>query len=180
MEMECIKCKSNQVIKAGLKKLKNTTIQRYKCKKCLSFFTGKEKYTRLTEREKVEILMHFKKVLCLNQTARDFNVSLYTVQYIINKVRRKNSENEKFYQEKMKNRIRTKQEIYMINKKNSFKKNHIFSGYKPKLTKLPMPSYSSLETIPKGMPQYLNNNSVNKDNVLKEYTTKEIIDFDFG
>lgn len=116
MKIKCIKCKSELIIKAGFKKLREKKIQRFKCKSCSTFFTGKEKYSRLSEKMQVRIATEFRDGKSLNQLAFDFNVRLYTIQYIINKIRKNNPENEKKYQDRMKNRIRTKQEIHKINK----------------------------------------------------------------
>jgi len=114
MNIQCNKCKSDKVVKAGFKKLKNKTIQRYKCKNCNTFFTGREKYSRLSESDKSKILKEFIKGKSLNQVAIDFNVRLYTVQYFINKVRKAKPENEELYQRMMKNRVRTDNEIFKI------------------------------------------------------------------
>ncbi len=180
MKILCKKCNSDKVVKAGFKKIKDSKIQKYKCKECPCIFTGQERYSRLLEHQQIEILNQFREGTTLNQIAKNFNVRLYTVQYIINKVRKKNPKNEEFYQERIKNRKRTKQEIYMINKNIASKRIPTFTE---KMIIQPnklhdIPSYHN--SIPVGMPQNLNNSTINKNNESKEYTTEEIINFDFG
>ncbi len=51
--MECIRCKSKQIIKAGFKKLAKSKVQRYKCQECKKNFTWVEKYHRLDDKKNV-------------------------------------------------------------------------------------------------------------------------------
>jgi transposase-like protein len=125
----CNKCNSNQIVKAGFKILKDKKVQKFKCKKCSAIFTGKEKYLSLSNDKQLEILKFFKnnESISLNKIASIFGVKLFTVQYLINKVRKYNPENERKYQERMKNRVRSLQEIkricnYYQNKKYGNKK----------------------------------------------------------
>ncbi len=148
--MRCIKCNSELVTKAGFKKLKDRKIQRFKCKDCATYFTGKENYSRLSRKKKMDILKEFKKGKSLNQIALDFNVRLYTVQYLINKVRKSKPENEQKYQEMMKNRVRSPQEHYRISsyyekKTNLDNQNSLFRR---------VPTLSGYyQSMPEGMPR---------------------------
>jgi len=138
MKIRCIKCNSELVTKAGFKKLKDRRIQRFKCKNCATYFTGKENYSRLSSKKQIEILNEFKSGKSLNQIALDFNVRLYTVQYLVNKVRKSKPENEQKYQEMMKNRVRSPQEFYRISryydKKTNFNNQNSFFRRFPTLS----------------------------------------------
>ena len=85
MEILCNKCKSTNIVKAGYKKLKDENIQRYKCKDCKAFFTGKEKYNHLNDESKKIILEGFEENLFLHDIANKLNVKLRTVQHQIDK-----------------------------------------------------------------------------------------------
>lgn len=147
----CNKCNSIKIVKAGFKILKDKKVQRYKCKNCSAIFTGKEKYFSLSKERKLEILDTFKnhKELSLNKIASIFGVKLFTVQYLINKIRKQNPENEKKYQERMRDRVRSLQEIIKISNYYQNKK------YGNKKIFLP----SSLPNIPNFLPE-LNINSL--------------------
>lgn len=50
--MKCIRCGGNHVVKAGYKKLSSGEIQKYKCQDCKRFFTGEEKFNKLSDEKK--------------------------------------------------------------------------------------------------------------------------------
>lgn len=83
--MECIRCQSQQVVKAGFKKLKQEKVQQYRCKECKSYFTGGEKYHRTSE-EKIELMKRmFEEKGEQRKIARVFGVGLGTVQWHLKK-----------------------------------------------------------------------------------------------
>jgi len=83
--MECKKCLSKQIVKSGFKKLVTGKVQRYRCNDCGCYFTGQEKYQRLSE-EKVELIerMYDEKGE-QRKIARVLGVHLKTVQWHLNK-----------------------------------------------------------------------------------------------
>jgi len=83
--MECIRCKSKQVVKSGFKKLSGGSIQRYKCQDCKKFFTGQEKYHRLGE-EKIELIAKmYEEKGEQRKIARVLGVQLRTIQHHLKK-----------------------------------------------------------------------------------------------
>ncbi|MDX4058856.1 hypothetical protein Q6A77_09285 [Aliarcobacter skirrowii] len=83
MAIICKKCSSNNCVKAGLKKLKNNELQRYKCNDCKSFFTGYEKFHHLNDDSKSKIINSFKENKKLEDIAKENSVYLRTIQYTI-------------------------------------------------------------------------------------------------
>lgn len=117
MEILCNKCKSNSVVKAGYKKLKDSKIQRYKCKDCKTVFTGQEKFSHLNDEAKKVILEGYKKNLYLHDIADKLNVKLRTVQHQIEKAFENDSESKNVIIEnrlKFRNENRSKNEITKI------------------------------------------------------------------
>ena len=83
--MECIRCKSKRVVKAGLKKLTRGEVQKYKCQECNKYFTGKEAYHRL-DKDKIELIHKmYEEKGEQRKIARVLGVGLATVQYHLKK-----------------------------------------------------------------------------------------------
>ena len=79
--MECIRCKSKRVVKAGFKKLARKKVQKYKCQECNKYFTGQESYHRL-DKEKIELIHKmYEEKGEQRKIARVLGVALATVQY---------------------------------------------------------------------------------------------------
>ncbi|MGJ0365196.1 hypothetical protein [Aliarcobacter cryaerophilus] len=117
MTIICKKCSSNNYVKAGLKKLKNNKLQRYKCNDCKSFFTGYEKFNRLSDTDKLEIIDDFKKYKKLIDIAKAKNVNLRAIQYVIKKnLTIENYEKIKLERKRYFNSKRSFKERYRIRK----------------------------------------------------------------
>ncbi len=83
--MKCIKCNGNHVVKAGYKKLACSTVQKYKCQDCQKFFTGEEKFHRLSEEKKDLIAKIYEEKGEQRKIARILGVHLRTVQHHLKK-----------------------------------------------------------------------------------------------
>ena len=83
--MECVRCKSKRVVKAGFKKLIRGKVQKYKCQECNKYFTGKESYHRL-DKDKIELIHKmYEEKGEQRKIARVLGVGLATVQYHLKK-----------------------------------------------------------------------------------------------
>ncbi len=56
----CTRCGSQNYVKAGYKPLKDSRVQKYKCKDCNRQFTGVEKFHQLNENDKELIFKMYK------------------------------------------------------------------------------------------------------------------------
>jgi transposase-like protein len=83
--MKCIRCNGNHVVKAGYKKLAYGKIQKYKCQDCQKFFTGEEKFHRLSEERKDLIAKIYEEKGEQRKIARILGVHLRTVQHHLKK-----------------------------------------------------------------------------------------------
>jgi len=83
--MECKKCKSNCIVKAGFKKLAEGKVQRYRCQDCKHYFTNQEKYHRLNEETKELIERMYDEKGEQRKIARVLGVHLKTVQWHLKK-----------------------------------------------------------------------------------------------
>lgn len=83
--MKCIRCNGNHVVKAGYKKLADGKIQKYKCQDCQKFFTGEEKFHRLSEERKDLIAKIYEEKGEQRKIARILGVHLRTVQHHLKK-----------------------------------------------------------------------------------------------
>jgi len=83
--MECKKCKSRHIVKAGFKHLAEGKVQRYRCQDCKHYFTNQEKYHRLNEETKELIDRMYEEKGEQRKVARVLGVSLGTVQYHLKK-----------------------------------------------------------------------------------------------
>lgn len=81
--MQCIKCKSNNIVKNGLKQLKNTKVQKYKCRDCNKYFTGEEKFHHLTDAQKLEVFALIQEGQKNHQIAKKLGVYLRTIQHLV-------------------------------------------------------------------------------------------------
>ena len=83
--MECIRCGSKQIVKAGFKKLAEGKVQKYKCNECGKYFTGVEKYHRLDD-EKIKLIEKiYEEKGEQRKIARILGVHLRTVQHHLKK-----------------------------------------------------------------------------------------------
>jgi len=87
--MNCRRCKSKRIVKAGYKVLVKGKIQRYKCTECNKYFTDDEKYHRLEQSD----------INCLLEMYKDYDyqrgdqrlfaeileVKIRAIQYHLNK-----------------------------------------------------------------------------------------------
>jgi len=83
--MECKKCKSKHIVKAGFKQLTEAKVQRYRCQECKHYFTNQEKYHRLSDDTKELIDKMYEEKGEQRKIARVLGVSLGTVQYHLKK-----------------------------------------------------------------------------------------------
>ena len=83
--MECKKCKSKHIVKAGYKQLSGRKVQRYRCQECKHYFTNQEKYQRLNDETKELIDKMYEEKGEQRKIARVLGVSLGTVQYHLKK-----------------------------------------------------------------------------------------------
>jgi transposase-like protein len=83
--MKCRKCGSEHVVKAGLKRLAEGKVQRYRCQECKHYFTGQEKYHRLSEEKKELIDRMYEEKGEQRKIARVLGVNLKTVQWHLKK-----------------------------------------------------------------------------------------------
>ncbi|RXI27999.1 hypothetical protein [Aliarcobacter trophiarum] len=124
MAIICKKCSSNNCVKAGLKKLKNNELQRYKCNDCKSFFTGYEKFHHLNDDSKSKIINSFKENKKLEDIAKENSVYLRTIQYTIkNNLTKEDYETIQIKRKKHINAQRSIKERYMIRKYYNSKNN---------------------------------------------------------
>jgi transposase-like protein len=73
----CPRCKSTDIVKNGFKKLKDKSVQKYRCNKCNKYFTGKEKFHHLSEEQKNYIVKSEKSNYLL---AKELNVYIRSIQ----------------------------------------------------------------------------------------------------
>jgi transposase-like protein len=83
--MECKKCQSKQIVKSGFKPLAEGKVQRYRCQECGHYFTGVEKYHRLTDEQKELIEKMYDEKGELRKIARVLGIHLSTVQWHLKK-----------------------------------------------------------------------------------------------
>lgn len=83
--MECKKCQSTHIVKAGFKELVEGKVQRYRCQECKHYFTNQEKYHRLDDKTKELIDRMYEEKGEQRKVARVLGVSLGTVQYHLKK-----------------------------------------------------------------------------------------------
>ncbi|WP_418178675.1 hypothetical protein ACNSOO_06080 [Aliarcobacter lanthieri] len=117
MTIICKKCNSDNCVKAGFKKLKNNTVQRYKCKDCESFFTNCEKFHHLDDDSKLRIINSFRENKKLEDIAKENSVYLRTIQYTVkNNLAKEDYESIIIERKKDFNSKRSFKERYMIRK----------------------------------------------------------------
>ncbi|MDD5372479.1 MAG: helix-turn-helix domain-containing protein [Sulfurimonas sp.] len=85
LDMECKKCGSRHIVKAGMKPMAEGKVQRYRCQDCKHYFTGVEKYHRLSEETKELIERMYDEKGEQRKIARVLGISLGTVQFHLKK-----------------------------------------------------------------------------------------------
>ena len=85
--MECKKCKSKHIVKAGYKQLSWGKVQRYRCQECKHYFTNQERYHRLNDETKELIDKIYEEKGEQRKIARVLGISFGTVQYHLKKVK---------------------------------------------------------------------------------------------
>ena len=83
--IRCTKCSSQNCVKAGFKKVVSGKVQRYKCNDCNRYFTGAERYHKLSEEEKELIFKMYEEKGEQRKIARVLGVGLATVQHHLKK-----------------------------------------------------------------------------------------------